>query len=303
MRRLAPLALVWTFLALALGVAAAGAAPPASLPDGPALSVMALGPNDFASARVVAQGHQPPDGAVDAYARDFASGSRAGRTPLIAATNYVALHASEADARAEVAAARLALGSARGRADFAKSFTTGFTQGSKLKVTKVTVSRPTSLGIGVDSLRWGIAFKTRVGRIHVAFAFVRLDRAVGTIILVARPGRMVAVGDMKRLGLAQRNRFRAGFTITDRGGPAVTGLATLGSTLTSDRGRWNGGPSEVAYQWSRCSAGTCTPIAGAVGQTYVVTPEDAGSTLKVTVTAKNSVSSASADSAESAAVA
>src|SRR5687768_561435 len=162
MRRLVPLALVWTLLALALGVVAAGAAPPVSLPDGPELSVMALGPNDFARARVTAQGHQDPNGAVAAYARDFAPGSRAGRTPLVAATNYVELLAAESEARANLATVRLALSTPRGRADFGRSFATGFTQGSKLKVTSFAVSRPTSLGIGVDSLRWGVTLETRV---------------------------------------------------------------------------------------------------------------------------------------------
>ena len=297
MRRVAPLVLVWTLLALALGVVAVGAATSASLPDGPELSLMALGPNDFARARVAAQGHMDVDGTVAAYARDFAPGATAGRTPLIAATNYVELLASESEARAYLATARLSLSTPRGRSDFAKSFAKSFSQGSKLKVNSVAVSRATSLGVGVDSLRWGVTLKTRVGRIHVAFVFVRVDRAVGTILLVARPGKIVALGDVKRLGVAQRDRFRKGFTIT-RGAPLVTGTATRGSTLSAEHvGRWDGGPSEFAYQWSRCDAsGACTPIAGATGQAYVVAPEDAGSYLKVNVTAKNSVSALAVDS-------
>ena len=261
MRRLVPLALVWTLLALVLGGAAAGAAPPANLADGPSLSTMALGPNDFASARVIAQGHQEAEGAVAVYTRDFAPGARAQRTPLLAAWNEVALLADETAARSELASVRATLASAGGRAAVGRSFKDGFTRSARLKVTSLTVSRPTSLGIGVDSLRFGITFKTRLGRFHVAYAFVCVDRAVGQILLLGRPGRIVAAGDVKRLGIAQRDRFRKGFTIT-RGEVVLAGAPTQGSTLTANHtGRWDGGPAEFTYQWSRCDAtGACTPI-------------------------------------------
>jgi hypothetical protein len=305
MRRIAPLALVWTLLALGLGVAAAGAAPPAGLADGPSLSTMALGPNDFASARVVSQGHREAGrGAVAVYTRDFAPGARAERSPLLSAWNEVALLVDETAARSELAAIRSTLASPGGRAAVGRSFKTGFTRSAKLRITSLTVSRPTTLGIGVDSLRFAITFKTRVGRFHVAYAFVRVDRAIGQIVLLGHPGKIIAAGDVKRLAVAQRERFRKGFTIT-RGEVAVTGTAAQGSTLGADHvGRWDGGPSEFAYQWSRCdSAGVCTSIPGAVGQTYTVTAEDAGKTLKVTVTGKNSVSTFTAESGQTTAVA
>jgi hypothetical protein len=284
-------------LAVALGTVAASAASAASPPDGPELSLMALGARDFARARVAKEGQVDPEGAVAAYARDFAPGSRAGRTPLIVAGNHVALLRAESEARAQLATLRLAISSPRGRADFGRSFAKSFSRGSGLRVRSVAVSRVTSLGIGVDSLRWGVTMQTRAGRLHVAFVLVRVDRALGTIVLVGRPGRIVALADVKRLGTAQRNRFRTGFTIT-RGAPAVTGAATQGSTLTAEHlGRWNGGPSEFAYQWSRCdAAAACTPIPGAAGQTYVVAPADAGAFLKVTVTARNTVSTLAVDS-------
>jgi hypothetical protein len=296
MRRFVPLALVWTLLALALGVAAASAAPDASPPDGPDLSLMTLDTGDFARARVAAEGPLDAQGAVAVYGREFDAGSRVGRTALLAVTNYVELLKTESEARAYLATLRLSLGSARGRADFARAFKASFSKGSGIKVRSAAVSRPTTLGIGVDSVRWGVTLKTRVGRLHIAFALVRIDRAVGTITLVARPGKIVALGDVKRLGVAQRNRFRTGFTIT-RGQVVLDGTAMQGSTLTANHtGRFDGGPSEFAYQWSRCApGGACTPIPGATGPTYTIGAEDARHWMKVTVTGRNTVSSFTAE--------
>jgi hypothetical protein len=53
------------------------------------------------------------------------------------------------------------------------------------------------------------------------------------------------------------------------------------------------------YAWQRCKAGSCQPISGASGATdtsYVLTAADVGFTIEVTVTARNSVSEASATS-------
>jgi hypothetical protein len=130
------------------------------------------------------------------------------------------------------------------------------------------------------------------------FAFVRVDRAIGQILLLGRPGKIIAAGDVKRLAVAQRERFRKGFTIT-RGEVVLTGTAMQNSTLTANHtGRFDGGPSEFAYQWSRCdTTGACTPIAGATGPTYTLGPEDARHWVKVTVTGRNTVSSLTAEAA------
>ncbi|HET7744813.1 MAG TPA: hypothetical protein VFK76_08735 [Gaiellaceae bacterium] len=73
--------------------------------------------------------------------------------------------------------------------------------------------------------------------------------------------------------------------------PAITGTATLGRTLTVDRGAWSGKqPISFGYQWLRCTAGTgddCAEIAGKNGTQYVVSSADAGRSLRVRVTARN----------------
>ncbi len=84
--------------------------------------------------------------------------------------------------------------------------------------------------------------------------------------------------------------------------PVISGTAAADQTLTATTGTWTGGPTGFAYQWQRCdAAGTgCADIAGATAQTYAVGAADAGSTLRVAVTATNASGSAVAVSAPTA---
>ena len=81
--------------------------------------------------------------------------------------------------------------------------------------------------------------------------------------------------------------------------PTVSGTAREGSTLTASPGTWTGSPTTFGYQWRRCntSGGSCADIPGATGTTLVLTHADAGSAIRVLVTATNAGGSASASSA------
>jgi hypothetical protein len=83
--------------------------------------------------------------------------------------------------------------------------------------------------------------------------------------------------------------------------PAIAGTAKEGQRLSATPGTWSGSePVEYTdYVWQRCKAGSCQPISGASGATdtsYVLAAGDIGSTIEVTVTAKNSAGEASATS-------
>lgn len=89
------------------------------------------------------------------------------------------------------------------------------------------------------------------------------------------------------------------------GGPAVTtvptiaGTAQQGQTLTRTNGTFSGTPTPtITTQWYRNS----TAIAGATGATYVVQAGDVGAKIKVRNTARNSVGTVTADSAQTATV-
>jgi hypothetical protein len=85
--------------------------------------------------------------------------------------------------------------------------------------------------------------------------------------------------------------------------PTITGTAQEGQTLTGHNGGWTGTePITYAFQWLRCNAAgaSCSDLAGASSQTYVVKKEDVGSTIRVRVTASNAEGSASANSDQTA---
>jgi hypothetical protein len=92
---------------------------------------------------------------------------------------------------------------------------------------------------------------------------------------------------------------------TNTAPPTITGTAQDGQLLTAGTGSWNGAqPITYTYQWQRCDStgNNCNPISGATGSTYTATSADVGNTLKVKVTATNSVGSSSASSAATATV-
>jgi hypothetical protein len=81
--------------------------------------------------------------------------------------------------------------------------------------------------------------------------------------------------------------------------PTVSGSTAAQSLLTATKGQWSHTPSTYGYQWRRCDATgtTCTDIPGANDPTYLTTNDDSGSTLRVRVSATNSIGSTTADSA------
>jgi hypothetical protein len=76
--------------------------------------------------------------------------------------------------------------------------------------------------------------------------------------------------------------------------PTVTGTNTEGQTLVGSDGTWAGAATiAFTYAWSRCDAtgAACVPIAGATAKTYVLTTADVDKTVRLAVTAKNTLGS------------
>jgi hypothetical protein len=87
--------------------------------------------------------------------------------------------------------------------------------------------------------------------------------------------------------------------------PTISGTAQEKQTLTASQGSWTGAqPQTYTFQWRRCdqTGAGCADIAGATKATYVLTTSDIGHTLRVTVTAHNSLGDASATSTPTAVV-
>ena len=78
--------------------------------------------------------------------------------------------------------------------------------------------------------------------------------------------------------------------------PAISGSPRQGATLAASPGSWTGDPSSYEYQWQRCQGNSCSDITSAVESTYLVASDDVGSSLVVSVTARNAGGSARASS-------
>ncbi|HEX2702148.1 MAG TPA: hypothetical protein VHM72_01800, partial [Solirubrobacteraceae bacterium] len=84
------------------------------------------------------------------------------------------------------------------------------------------------------------------------------------------------------------------------GAPTIAGSSQVGATLTASPGSWLPAPSTIDYQWERCSGGgSCAPISGATGGSYVLTSADANAQLEVEVVAADANGSTTAASAPS----
>jgi hypothetical protein len=71
--------------------------------------------------------------------------------------------------------------------------------------------------------------------------------------------------------------------------PSISGAAIVGVRLRGSHGSWSNGPTSFAYRWQRCDrlGKACTAIAGATRATYTLGSADAGSTVRVLVSASN----------------
>jgi hypothetical protein len=78
--------------------------------------------------------------------------------------------------------------------------------------------------------------------------------------------------------------------------PSISGTPQQDQTLTANPGQWSGNqPIQFSYRWRRCDSkgGDCVQTT-VTSQTYAVGSDDVGHSLRVLVTASNSVGSAAA---------
>ena len=87
--------------------------------------------------------------------------------------------------------------------------------------------------------------------------------------------------------------------------PLVSGTALVGSVITVHPGSWIGRqPIGFSYAWLRCNSagGECLGIGGATGRSYRLTSADVNHKMRVSVTARNAITSVTVLSSESAVV-
>ena len=85
-------------------------------------------------------------------------------------------------------------------------------------------------------------------------------------------------------------------------GPTIGGTPRRGSTLIAGVGAWTNGPTGYTYQWQRLAGSGWEDIDGETATTHIVTSDDLGRRLRVTVIASNPDGTASAASGPTAPV-
>jgi hypothetical protein len=264
---------------------------------------MALTPKDVGGgARVVRQGSLRSPGYQAAYEREleFRNG-RVGRSLLFFLTSTIELGRLPATARSDLADARLAVRTTAGRIAVVDAMEEQLRKslGASLKAAAMGTLRTPKIGNG--TLVVPISVTTTTGRLQVVVAYVRVDRVLVTMSIVGAPVARAEVDRLLNLAAAKATVQLAPVAV---GTPSVAGTAQAGQVLVASSGSWTNAPTGYAYRWSRCDAAgaACVTIPGAALPSYTATAIDVGTTLRVTVIARNAAGTTSAVSPPTAGV-
>jgi hypothetical protein len=236
-----------------------------------------------------------------------------GSTSLAWVDSHAEIGVSSEAAAAFVGATRRVLATRRG-AELGKLLPAGG------PVTRLTVGRLRDLGVGAGSFDLPITFTVRGVRTVAHLAVFNVEQVLGTVTAVGQPGRSVSVAVMTHLAKGMAGHMSAALMPVSTAPPAISGSPQAGQRLTATPGAWSGNLATYAYRWQRCDASgancadipaSCVPGGSLCAappkvteQSYIVTSRDStnGSTIRVTVTATNSLGTATAVSAPTATV-
>jgi hypothetical protein len=257
---------------------------------------MSIALSDFPTgARLVRQRYYRDPDFVASYEREFSlAGTRVGRSSLLAVFTELDVEERSQQARATFEMAKALFTSRRFRDEFARQIA----READLTPRSVVIGRPRTPRIGDAALTIPITLKARGASFQMAVTLMRVDRVLGSILLVGLPNKTIYAADAHRLARTGADRMRVGLVPAVSGPPVVTGLLNPGQTLSAAQGKWTGDQVTFSYQWERCTDGQsgCTPISGATSATYTLTTGDLASTVRVSVTGRNRLGSATATS-------
>jgi hypothetical protein len=280
--------LVCALVALVV-VAGAGAVPATPPPGTPDPSVIALSSDDFPGALPLSgQAGDTGVGIVASYetVTAFPRPYGASKYAFLVSSAYVITDAGEAATQYGQVAHELS--SKSGQASFVRSFLKDAQV--KRSAVSVVVTKPHALGLGDASMETGFVFTLLKSkkRQNISLSVVALDRVIVLNIAIGA-GSKVAAADAKAFAALVVTHASSALVPISVAFPAVTGTPQQGQSLSASNGTWGNTPTGYAYQWQDCdpTGVTCTDIADATGQTYLVQPSDVGETLRVRVTATN----------------
>lgn len=263
---------------------AAGAAvtPPPNTPD---LAGMALQLGDLPQgASVDSEGYQKPlDGSVAVYDRTLVLPESA---DIVVVDDTVELYPSAAMASSEFRAEQRLLRSRSARRSLGRAVARGMGMGKA----RVHVGVPRRVDAGDGAFTIALRIPSRGGAVQLVYGTVRVDRALSLVSVVGTGARTTLRRARGYVHVAA-DHVRTGLSPVAMTPPGITGAPVVGSTLQAGTGTWAEAtkPAGFSYEWRRCdvAGAACVAIPGATGSMYVLTPADAGATLRVAVTAAN----------------
>ena len=153
------------------------------------------------------------------------------------------------------------------------------------------LSSTTGTWSGIPTITYAYQWKrgaTNIGTNSSTYTLVAADSAAAITCVVTATNSLGSSSATSNTITAQTYSAPANV-----GAPVISGTTTLGSTLSSTTGAWNGNPSPTyGYQWRR----NAVNIPSATGSTYVLVSADSAAAITCVVTATNALGSSSATS-------
>jgi hypothetical protein len=248
-----------------------------------AASTLTIASGDIAGSTQTSQGPIHEKGYSNGYQRSFRFATPNGASGLVFFESEALVAQTIARAANDVAAVRAALQQPAGRAAFIASVAANL----KVKPSMVKPGALRSVNVGDSSVVLPLMVQLPTKRLYESLLYMQRDRVVS--VIVSAGTRPTAVADSRRLARAAVTHVNAALAPVLYVMPTIDGLAQVGEVLTATPGTWSDPLAKLTYQWRRCDAtgATCTDITGAGSSTYTVADADAGSTLRVEVTATN----------------
>jgi hypothetical protein len=259
---------------------------------------MTLGAGDVPGAKVVSQGNLAKGSYLAVYQRTLRLGVPYGRSLIVYVRSQGMLAQSPDQVQSDFAQVQTLFKLKATRTSFAAAIASG----AHVKPSAVSLGAVRHPGVGDASLEQPVSIVIKGTKVYESVLFMRFDRTL--LELVVGGARPVALGDSAALARIMQAHATQQLTPVNLVAPTVSGTADVGQTLTVTPGTWTNTDVARGYQWQRCDAtgANCVAIPGATSSTYVVTPDDAGSTLDVVETATDRFAAPTATSAASAPV-
>ena len=248
---------------------------------------------DIAGTTQKSQGPIHEKGYTSGYQRSFTFGAPNGRSGLVFFQSEALVAQTVARAANDVTSVRSALNTPTGRAAFVASIAANL----NVKPSMVKPGALRSVHVGDSSVELPLAVQLPTRRIYESLVYMQRDRVVS--VIVSASVRPTVAADSKRLASAAGVHVDAALAPALVAKPAVHGLPQVGEILTASPGTWSDATAKFTYQWQRCdpSGTSCSDISAAAGASYTAAPADAGSTIRVEVSAGNRFGTTKGDSA------